>query len=248
RVLDALAGRNADILSMEGRYRQKYGDLIADLRGDLSGDEYERAIKVLGPVLQDVAFEDCPASAIPDTRKNIEDAIAKVTHAIAVLGTGWSSMSPAQQGVFNKYYDPSASGDIDKQFVRDVRSNFQLILNELRADLVIQCETQCDTPNQYGWIRYQWGWIIRPNVHICPHFFTMTQRSRVAGIIHEIAHSALMAEDRPYFHQSSEYNQMTPRGPGATQIPVIGALVRVIARSDTLYAPDAYAFFAYDVP
>ncbi len=246
RVLDALAGRRVDIESMESRYRQKYGDLIADLRGDLSGDDYERALRVLGPVLQDVAFEDCPAGTIPDVRKNIDSAIAKVTHAIAVLGTGWSGMSPPEKVVFNQYYDPSGSGGVDEQFVRDVRSNYQLILNELGNDLVIECETQCDNPSPYAYLDASF-WIIRSNIHVCPPFLTTSFAERVKTIIHEAAHLALVAYDRPMPGQP-DYSQLTPRGPGAAQIPVIGALIRVIARSDTLYAPEAYALFAYDVP
>ncbi|CAG0930516.1 hypothetical protein TFLX_01799 [Thermoflexales bacterium] len=243
RVLDTLAGNNADIEAMEGRYRQKYGDLIADLRGDLSGRDYQRALKVLGPVLQDVAFEDCPMNTIPDTRKTVGLAIDKVKHALQVLGKGWVGMSPAEKAVFNQYYDPSATGGVDEQFVRTVRFNFQLILNELRDDLVIECETKCGDPTTQAWI-------FLGNLHVCPPFLTDTEKERVATIIHEIAHSALWAADRPYYSSApnSDYSQMTPRGSWAVQIPVVGALVRVIARSDTLYAPDAYAYFAYDVP
>jgi len=55
--------------------------------------------------------------------------------------------------------------------------------------------------------------------------------------------------DRPYYISNrSKYDAMTPRGNWAAQIPIVGPLFRLISRSDTLNAPDAYAFFAFRVP
>ncbi len=40
---------------------------------------------------------------------------------------------------------------------------------------------------------------------------------------------------------------MTPRGTAARNIPFLGPLFTLISRSDTLNAPDAYAYFAFNV-
>jgi hypothetical protein len=58
---------------------------------------------------------------------------------------------------------------------------------------------------------------------------------------------ALLVVDRPYYDPrsySSMYNALTPRGSWATQIPVVGHILRELAQSDTLYHPDAYSWFA----
>jgi hypothetical protein len=242
RVLKSLAGNKVEIEAMENRYRNKYGDLIADLRSDLSGDDYKQAITILGPVLQDVAFEDCPANVIPDVRNVYAKAVAQTSHSIAVLGKGWKGMSAAEKAVFNQFFDPASTGDIDEEFVRQVKANYQLILNDLSHDYVIECESKCD-----GLQGYYFGIFGLGNIHVCPLFLTDTEREKVATIIHETGHRALEALDRPYYHEA-DYAKMTPRGSALTQIPVLGYAIRAIARSDTLYALDAYAYCAYDMP
>jgi hypothetical protein len=253
RVLDAMRGNNAEIEALDRNYRAKYGDLIADLRGDLSGDDYEHVRAILAPVLQDVSFEDCNAPGnISDVRTAVRDAIQAVEHAIQALSTGLSGMSATDLAAFNKHFNPSASGGIDDAFVRDVLFNFRKILAELNHDYSIQCETsadsQCAVPNRYGYVPdltfRTFGF--HTDVHLCPHFFTMDQPNQVRGIIHETTHNALIVLDRPY-RQDPEYANLTPRGSWARNIPFVGIAVTAIARSDTLNAPDAYACFACDV-
>lgn len=242
RVLKGLAGNQVEIEAMESRYRSKYGDLIADLRSDLSGDDYKQAIAILGPVLQDVAFEDCPAHSIPDVRKVYAKAVAQTSHTIAVLGKGWKGMNAAEKAVFNRFFDPAGTGDIDEAFVQQVKGNYQRILGDLSHDYVIECESSCD-----GLQGYYFGIFGLGNIHVCPLFLKDTEREKVATIIHETGHRALEALDRPYFHEK-DYAKMTPRGSALTQIPVFGYAIRAIACSDTLYALDAYAYCAYDMP
>jgi hypothetical protein len=61
---------------------------------------------------------------------------------------------------------------------------------------------------------------------------------------------SLLVVDRPYFHKntySTRYQALTPRGPWTAQLPLLGPLFREIAHSDTLYHPDAYAWFAIEL-
>ena len=244
RVLSSLKVSSTQIEQVEQRYREKYGDLIADLRDDLTAEEYADAMRVLRPVLQDVAFEDCAKTIIPKVRALIPVGIQKVEKAIAVLSKGWANMSAEQQATFNQFFDPSSS-DFDDTFIRDVLSNFHKIRREFNNDLTVECET--DSGLCSGGRLYYTYW---SNIHVCPYFMKETNTERKErDFVHELTHNALMAIDRPYYNDDrAGYNAMTPRGPRAAAIPIIGPLVRVISHSDTLNSPDAYAFFAFKVP
>ncbi len=248
RALDPLAGNTAALQAMEGRYRDKYGDLVADLRSDLSGEDYAHALRVLRPAIQDVAFEDVPAgdraAVIGEVRALIPVGIAKVERAISVLARGWAGMSAAEQAVFNTYFDPSGSG-VDQGFVADVLVNFRAIRREFDNDLTVEYEPggagMCSGSRLYY---TYWS-----NIHVCPYFKSETSALRKQqDFVHELTHNALLAVDRPYYvSQRAAYDQMTPRGTGARYVPFLGPLFTFISRSDTLNAPDAYAYFAFNV-
>jgi hypothetical protein len=244
RVLDAMTGNNAAITAMESSYRDKYGDLIDDLRGELSGEDYAHAMRVLRPVLQDVAFDDCGRTIIPQIRALIPTGITKVERAISVLSKGWAGMTPAEQGVFNQYFDPHGEG-VDQGFVSDVLFNFRKIRREFDNDLTVECETGGGSCS--GARLYYTYW---RHIHVCPYFTSESDVTRKArDFVHELTHNALLAVDRPYYAgQHAEYLKMTPRGPLAGRLlPVIGPLITFISRSDTLNSPDAYAYFAFNV-
>jgi hypothetical protein len=190
-------------------------------------------------VLQDVAFEDCSQAQIMDMRNIVKEAISKVDNAIQVLGKGWDKMSAPEQATFNKYFDPSASGNVDAGFVGEVLVNFRSILSELSKGYTIECETNtnstCPTAKAYT---------MGSNIHVCPLIFLEPQNSRVKTIIHETTHNALRALDRAYFWDTAGYQKMTPRGPWPGRIPLIGPAINALVRRDTINAPDAYACFA----
>jgi hypothetical protein len=243
RVLKSLAGNDAAILTMETDYRNKYGDLIADLRGDLSSSEYAKAMKVLGHALQNAAFEDCNPAIITEVRSYIPIGIQKVEHAIAVLSKGLVNMNAAERSQFTSYFDPGNSGGIDQQFVDAVLSNFRRLRNEFNNDLTVECESNswlCKGTRLY--------YTYFGNIHVCPYFSSETDPTRKAkDFVHELAHNAMHARDREYVGEPG-FQKLTPQGTVFNQIPVIGYLVRVISASDTLYNPDSYSSFAFNVP
>jgi hypothetical protein len=222
RVVDAMRGNATAIQSLDQNYRLKYGDLFTDLRGDLSGDDYERVRAVLAPVLHDVAFEDCSAARVADGRAAVAVALQQVRSAIGVLSRGWAAMSVAEQATFNRYFDPSLSGGVNAAFVVEVLRNFRSIERTLSRDYTIECESNCSNPTQYGYTYWR-------NIHLCPYFFTMPADDRAWGIIHETTHNALIAIDRFYFHETAGFQTLTPRG---------------AFWSDTLNNPDSYACYA----
>ena len=102
-----------------------------------------------------------------------------------------------------------------------------------------------------------WG-----NVFVCPYFKTETSDTRRArDIVHELAHNAMHAVDRPYFGGGHSHSGLSPRGSWPLQLPVLGYGYRLIGGiahliggpetgmlNDTLYHPDAYSMFAFEVP
>lgn len=254
RVIESMAGDRPAIELLERNFHQKYsgemGELMAALRSDLSTGEYQRVLQVLEPVLGDIAFEDCNSAAVRAEIRAFQPAAqAKVDHAIRVLEQGWDGMSVTQKAVFNRFYDPSNTGEIDSDFVARVLENFRLIKMQFGHSLQVECESPgglCEGSRLY----YTYG----SDVHVCPYFATApntpaenTRKAR--DFVHELAHNAMQAFDRPYYSGSrrSYASPVTPSGPWGTGIPVIGPLIRAIARSDTLYHPDAYSWFAWTV-
>ncbi len=241
RIMDELRGDPAAITAMESAYRAKYGDIIADLRGDLSGSDLDSAIGSVAPTLPNAAFEDCNPGQISDLRSAMPLVDQKIARAMQILGQGWASMSQPEKTAFSAYFDPSGSG-VDQRFVSDVLGNFRSLRADFDAGLTFECEDAtggCGVAGRYGYTYFG-------NIHICPHFYTMSAMKQSRGILHEMTHNALWAVDRHYGWEG-EFAQLTPRGNWGNQIPVFGPLIRLIARDDTLYNPDSYAYFAFNV-
>ncbi len=171
-------------------------------------------------------------------------SVEMVEGAIEVLARGWSDMRPAEQEQFRRFFDPAQTGEIDDRFVRDVLHNYRLIRQRFGRRIRVEFEAKsrpCELMRLY--------YTDFIEVHVCPYFMTDARTRRLArDLVHEVTHSALLALDRPYYSPgSSAYRQLTPRGPWTARIPVVGPLFRAIARGDTLYHPDAYAWFAATV-
>ncbi len=265
RVIESMAGNATAIRAMEARFWNKYataarlwgrfGDesrgLVDALRGDLSTSEYERVQAVLEPVLDDVSFVDCDDPAIRAEFRGFQaGARAKVDKAIRVLEQGWDGMSAQEKQVFNRFFDPTATGEIDSFFVAQALSNFRLIRAQFDSDLTVECEAssgRCEGERLY--------YTYSGNVHVCPYFATVLaytpgeQDRKERDFIHELAHNGMLAFDRPYYDGPTVgyRSEVTPHGPWGTGIPVIGPLIRAIARTDTLFHPDAYSWFAWEI-
>lgn len=166
-----------------------------------------------------------------------------IANAVEVLSDGLSNMSPEEREQFERIFDPSGSGAIDDDYVEDVINNYRKIENRLERSFILQYEEESDMCDNMRLFYTDFF-----KIHICPYFIGEEDSVRKARVlVHEVAHIALLAGDRPYYHPksySASYNELSPRGSWATQIPVVGLIVREISQSDTLYHPDAYAWFA----
>ena len=179
--------------------------------------------------------------AAAQVRTLIPLSLQLVDEAVTVLSQGWPQMSQVQKENFLLLYDPAGTGQINEHFVQTVLGNYKKIRLSLEHDIEVvyaadsgRCEGQ----------RLYYTDLIR--LYVCPYFFEEESELRKARtMIHEIAHMALLVTDRPYYRPTSKkYAGLTPSGSPATQLPVIGPVLREILRGDTLYHPDAYAHFA----
>jgi hypothetical protein len=166
-----------------------------------------------------------------------------VDSAVEVLSKDLSEMSTEEREQFERIFDPSGSGAIDDDYVEDVINNYRKIGNRLESSFILQYEEESDMCDNMRLFYTDFF-----KIHICPYFIGEEDSVRKARVlVHEVAHIALLSGDRPYYHPksySASYNELSPRGSWATQIPVVGMIVREISQSDTLYHPDAYAWFA----
>ena len=166
-----------------------------------------------------------------------------IANAIEVLSDGLSNMSPEEREQFERIFDPSGSGAIDDDYIEDVLNNYRKIEDRLESSFVLQYEEESDMCDN---MRLFFSDFFK--IHICPYFIGEEDSVRKARVlVHEVAHIAFWAGDRPYYHPksySASYNELAPRGSWATQVPVVGIVVRELSQSDTLYHPDAYAWFA----
>jgi hypothetical protein len=168
-------------------------------------------------------------------------SIEMVDQTMAVLSDGWLGMSHVEQEAFLTIYDPADTGEIDEQFLETVASNYQKIRQSLENEIEVKYEAEDE---RCEGMRLYYTDII--SLHVCPYFLTETNDTRRARtLIHEFAHIALRVTDRPYYRPTSKlYAELTPQGSWASQLPVIGPVLRELVASDTLYHPDAYAHFA----
>ncbi len=169
-----------------------------------------------------------------------------VDEAIYILNKGWAGMTPAEQALFSQLYDPGNTGKLDDRFVANVLANYQKVRQRLDSFPAVAYRPdsgRCEDQRLYYTDLFK--------IYVCPYFIIEGSTDRKARVlIHEAVHMALLAGDRPYFHKntySTRYRALTPRGSWTAAIPLLGYLFREIAHDDTLYHPDAYAWFAVEL-
>ena len=169
-----------------------------------------------------------------------------VDRAITTLSGGLANMKPAERALFDQLFDPGNTGDLDERFAADVLANYQRIRDRLDAPLIV---TQASASGRCQDMRLYYTDLAK--IYVCPYFDLEDSQDRKARVlIHEAVHISLLVVDRPYFHKntsSTRYRALTPRGPWTARLPLIGPLFREIAHDDTLYHPDAYAWFAVEL-
>jgi len=180
---------------------------------------------------------------IQETQALIPMSIRMIDNAIEVLEGGLAEMSPDERKLFNEIFDPGDTGTINQSYIEEVVKNYSRIRQRLEQG--IEFEYTADSSSCRG-MRLYYTNIFK--VFVCPYFLEEDNLDRkTLTLIHEAAHMKLLVLDRYYYDPksySSRYHALSPRGSIYTKIPVIGHFIREIQRSDTLYHPDTYAWFA----
>jgi len=199
-------------------------------------------------------FSGCDEKMQSDLHDKQGPAVERVSGAITALSKGWRQMDPATKAVFNKFFDPAGTGDVDDSFVSDVRRNFQKIrsyMSSLSFDCDVESKTICGSGK--GWcVGTRVMWTCFGALHVCPDAYNKADEGRKIGaIIHESVHNALHTTDREYA-SSKDFSRLKPRGSGflsfLSKIPIIGAIFRLFrSNNDTLNNPDSYSHFAMEI-
>jgi hypothetical protein len=180
---------------------------------------------------------------IREAQSLIPTSIQMADNAIEVLDGGLANLSTEERALFESIFDPGATGSIDQAYVDDVLRNYVRIRRRLDGDFVFSYASESSSCR--GMRLYYTNYF---TIYICPYFLEEDKDSRKARtLIHEVAHIELLVLDRSYYDPNSysaRYHELSPRAPGYTEIPLVGHILREIQRKDTLYHPDAYAWFA----
>lgn len=171
-------------------------------------------------------------------------SITMVDSAMDVLAKGWAEMDPGEQAVFLLLFDPANSGAVDEAYVDRVKQNYQKIRDAFDQEIDVAFE-----PDSDQCIGERLYYVDPLKLHVCPYFLVETITSRKArSLIHEVAHLALPALDRPYYTpDSAQYAALKPTAGWMAELPLVGPVLREILRQDTLFHPDAYAHFSLAV-
>jgi hypothetical protein len=204
------------------------------------------AILINGTIAPTAAYTGSGDPVADQVQALIPLSQSMVDRAITRLSGGLENMKPSERALFAQLFDPGNTGDIDERFVADVLVNYRRIRDRLDEPLII---AQAPEKGRCQGMRLYYTNLAK--VYVCPYFDNESSQDRKARVlIHEAVHMALLVVDRPYFHKntySTRYQALTPRGTWTAQIPLVGPLFREIAHSDTLYHPDAYAWFAVEL-
>ena len=72
-----------------------------------------------------LVFRNSDEAIVQQVQSLVPVSLHMVDSAIAVLSKGWAGMTPTEQLVFRRFYDPADTGDIDERFVKTVLNNLK---------------------------------------------------------------------------------------------------------------------------
>jgi hypothetical protein len=227
RVLESLRGNAAGLQQLAADYASKYGDLIDDLRSDLSGEEYARARQILVPAIPDAETEDCTPQRRADVRAIHARAVEILRLAVAATGRG---NDPGVQAAAHAHFGVTLPATTDADRRNWARVRFALSSMQVAdTQAVYECE-----PAQTVWN----GLCVQNNIavslwniHLCPAFWTYytTLDDRASVFIHEWGHKFATGVNRIF------------------ETYCDGASFTTEPAEKRVTWPDSYAFFAVDV-
>lgn len=238
-VLEELKGDRAKIMTTIDRYAAKgYGDMLDDIRDDLSGADLERAMELLHG---ETPTTDCSDQERKTALLAVSQAVSMAQTAVAKLDADIAAkaLSGSIRRALEANFNPGgAAGAVTLALAGQVRT----VLNDTRTDLLTVSDTTCNAPAPcapkaecekaftYGWTTAVAGATVR----LCPAFFScLDEAGRARGMLHEFVHHTGVSNAHEVYKHMSAFSTLTPLGDGSA--------------TDSLDHADAYASFAKDV-
>lgn len=218
-----------------------YGDMLEDIRGDLSFSDFDRAMELLHGAGR--ATPSCSTDQRDTGLEAISEATSLAQNAAGLLGSDITAgaLSKKVRNGLGKFFNPAGvAGAVTIAVATQVR----LILNQARNDLLtantVTCTTpvpmpcgvadpcvanpSCSTSNVSAWTCAPASSLVR----LCPNFFECDQ-DKTATMLHEFIHHTGVA-DQFYVHQTAGFSGLSPNFTGGP--------------TDSLNNADSYTHFA----
>jgi hypothetical protein len=237
-VLREISISQATIEATIDRYAAKgYGDMLADIRDDLSGGDFDRAMELLHGLTP-------TASCSPDQRReglnSISIATSMAGNSVARLDADIAAnrlSSGVSKALANNFNPGGAAGAITVALAGQIRP----ILNQARDELLTKGQVTCISPAPLpcgadpcvanpdcsrftvAWTCPAAGAIVR----LCPAFFDCSS-DRPTDVLHEFVHHTGVLDQ--HYIWDSAFATLTPRGDGSS--------------TDSLNNADSFAYFA----
>jgi Domain of unknown function (DUF4157)/Annexin/Lysine-specific metallo-endopeptidase len=228
-VLKEISGDRERIIRTMNQYAAKgYGNMLEDIRDDLSGGDLEQAMELLHGATPSRACSD-------DERKEgllaISIAISRIQNTLEKLDADITrgTLSYSVRSALERRFNPGdAASVVNIALTRTVRSVFSRALADLVTRSEVTCGVQGSCVAKPTCEKFVAAWtnpVSGAAVRLCPAFFACSP-DRAGDILHEFIHHTGV-RDVAYIWEQEKFSKLTP--------PV------------SLSNPDSYAFFAKDV-
>jgi hypothetical protein len=227
RVLRRLSGDAAGLQSLEQNYETKYGDLVQDLRGDLSAEEFEHIRPYLAPTILDADVEDCSPANRRVVRQAHATGMEMLRNAVARSAlVGDPDVQAAALTHFNIALPPIT----DDERIAWARARIAM-QSMLRADTEATYECEPEQSVFHGLCASGVVAVSLFNIHLCPTWWARYGPEEQAGIlVHEWGHKFGTGVNRvfeTYCHETADYAALSAK--------------------DRIQQPDAYSGFAREL-
>lgn len=237
-VLTEISVSRGTIQNTIDQYAAKgYGDMLADIREDLSGADLARAVRLLHGLTPS-------GTCSPDERKTgllaISEAVSLAQNAVSVMNgdIGRNRLSGRVESALKDNFNPgNAAGAVTVALGTQVRD----VLSNARNDILTASDVTCGAPApcvaQPDCAEFKYGWTLAPagsTVRLCPAFFScLDQAGRARATLHEFVHHVGVTNAHECYKHQGCFSTLTPLGDGSA--------------TDSLDHADAYASLAVDL-
>jgi len=244
-VLTEISTSRATIESTIDDYAaKKHGDMLADIRDDLSGRDLTRAMELLHGV---ASTKDCTPSQRGVALAAISVAISHAQNAVTRLDSDITAgvLSDSVKDALMANFNPAGSlGDVTLARAAHVSGVLATVRHNMltAGDLTctspspLPCGTtdSCNNAATVAWTCSQPGSLVR----LCPAFFVSD--TRVTHLLHEFIHHVLIGEPDKAYQEDTE-----GKGTGVKYSEL--RLLNDSSARDSLTNADSYAELAEDL-